>query len=128
MVFFFKGDIFREPVGRSKGIGSFFCGKFHFCQDHAFKGSGEKIQFNGKNVIQRNEIAPFGDDIAVGFGFQMFVGLLCKGQIVFLMSHHAAGFIGQDIAVVLTADADHRSGTKILLLDFMVSIALQMFR
>lgn len=44
------------------------------------------------------------------------------------MGHHAAGLVGENVAVVLAADADHRSGTEIGLLDIVVGVSFQIFR
>lgn len=127
MVFFFEGHIFDEPVRWGESVGGFLCGKLHLGEDHAGEGPGEEIQLNREDVVQRDEIAPFGDDIAVGFGLEVLVGFPGEGQVVLLVGHHAAGLVGENVAVVLAADADHRSGTEIGLLDIVVGVSFQIF-
>ena len=97
MVFFFEGHIFDEPVRWGESVGGFLCGKLHLGEDHAGEGPGEEIQLNREDVVQRDEIAPFGDDIAVGFGLEMLVGFPGEGQVVLLVGHHAAGLVGENV-------------------------------
>lgn len=47
----------------------------------------------------------------------MGITFCTERQVVFFPCHQAAGFVGEDIVVVLTADADDRFAAEIALLD-----------
>lgn len=112
-----KCDIFPEPGGRTERIGTCFVREFDFGKKQAFAGFIKYIQFDGKTILHRDQITSLGDQFAVDFFFQMGITFCTERQVVFFPCHQAAGFVGEDIVVVLTADADDRFAAEIALLD-----------
>ena len=66
--------------------------------------AGKNIQFDGKRVGERNHIASFFDADSVNLCLKMFVAFSGQRKIVFFSDHHAAGFVGEFISVVILSD------------------------
>ena len=81
VVFLAVGDIFVKPCGRDESLCCFFTSKLHFCHDQRGEGGIKNIQLDGQGLIcrrsgkaffesgmlQRDQIASFGDYAAIGF-------------------------------------------------------------
>ena len=103
-----KCDIFPEPGGRTERIGTCFVREFDFGKKQAFAGFIKYIQFDGKTILHRDQITSLGDQLAVDFFFQIGITFCTERQVVFFPCHQAAGFVGEVIVVVMTADAVDR--------------------
>ena len=96
--------IFAKPVRRSEMFSGHCICKFNFCNLESGELAGKNIQFDGKRVGERNHIASFFDADAVNLCLKMFVAFSGQRKIVFFSDHHAAGFVGEFIAVVILSD------------------------
>ena len=79
-------------------------------------------------MIDRNDIAGFGDNDAIGFFNEMFICFCSQRKIVFFPAHHAGTFIGHIIGRIFLANTNHRIGTQISLLYYMMGILFQLIR
>ena len=119
LVFTGKGDIPGKPLRGSEGPCLLLRGKLHLSQYKSLVVSFEDIQLNGERAGggKGDHIALFGKDKAVSLCEKVMVGLLCQGKVVLLSGEKALTLIGQIVVLIVTADAHHRGGAEVGLLD-----------